>query len=373
MSRTPEEAEFARMLGRTGELLAPRLLARIGMTDVRDLNKDHTNHPWADFAGRLNDDWALVAVRTRLNWRKPQRAGLALTSYGFNGAGARKASMAADMFRLANGLERDRRIRLIWLAIAVDLDNTYEAYWGDVSEMRVIPRRTGDHGYRIRMAPEDRARYTSEGRRLACREPVEIHWEDFPGEWAYAARQAYLNLATINERDRRIEAAVKMYPGPTDRIFPTVAECAKEIMTISTDLSTTQSEAISENNGSSAVTLERALAKCINIEVAAFVQQRLGDARQGRMKRALSYSCLGRDGSRPVVGWYLRLFGQHARVRQLGRFSGDEQFWRICISDPESVHLLDGGNHLCFNLSTAADCRIFQAVMQDVGSRIRLE
>jgi hypothetical protein len=373
MSRTPEETEFARMLGRTGELLAPRLLARIGMTDVRDLNQDHTNHPWADFAGRLNDDWALVAVRTRLNWVKPRRIGVALTSYGFNGAGARKAKLAADMFRLSNDMEKDERIRHLWLAIAVDLDNTYEAYWGDVSEMRVIPRQTGDHGYRIRMAPEDRARYTSEGRRLACHEPIEIQWDDFPGEWAYTARQAYLSLESITDRDRRIEEAVKMHLGSADTNLSKVAECSEEITTLSGELSTAASEATAEQNGRNSATLERALSKCTNPAIAAFVQQRLGDTSQGRMKRALSYSCLGHNGSRTVVGWYLTLFDRHARVRQLGRFSGDEQFWRICVSNPDSVHPLDGGNHLCFNLSTAGDCRVFQAIMQDVGSRIRME
>jgi hypothetical protein len=288
-------------------------------------------------------------------------------------APAREKPTWPEMFRLSNGLQKDTRIRLLWLAIAVDLDNTYEAYWGDVSEMRVIPRKTGDHGYRIRVAQEDRARYTSEGRRLACREPVEIRWEDFPGEWAHAARQAYLKLDMIEDCEQRIEEAVKMYLQPMKTNPKPKHKHAEENMLLSDDLSTAHCAVSSEPDDVDTPTLERALEKCSNAEVATFVRQRLADASQGRIKRALSYSCLGRNGSRPVVGWYLTLFGQHLRVRQRGRFSGDERFWRICVSNPDSVKPLNSGNHLRFNLSTAADCRMFQAVMENVGPRIQLK
>ena len=226
MARTRNETEFARMLGQAGELLAPDLLNRLSITDIENLNQIHMNHPWADFAGRLNGEWVLVAVRTRLNWRKPLPPGVARTSYGFNGAGPRKAKLAADMFRSSRGLDESTPIRLLWLAIAIDLDNTYEAYWGDVSEMRLIPRKTGDHGLRIRMAAEDRAKYVGEGRRLARREPVEIHWDKFPDEWAFAAREQYLRLDAIENRELRVEEAVRTCPPPAGPRSRTAHEAA---------------------------------------------------------------------------------------------------------------------------------------------------
>lgn len=76
---------------------------------LEHLNQAHGNHPWADFAGQLDGNRVLIAVRTRLNWRKPRRRGVALTSYGFNGPGPRKAKLATGMFRLSKGLAENNR------------------------------------------------------------------------------------------------------------------------------------------------------------------------------------------------------------------------------------------------------------------------
>lgn len=211
MARTSIESEFARALGRIGENeIAPALLLNAGMTECRNLNLTRMHFPWADYVGRLNGEWVAIAVRTRFNWTKPRPRVPSFQTRGFNGAGARLATKAVEMIRAHLAIPPLTPIRLLWLAIVVDLDDTFEAYWGDYAEMRTIKRATGDHRLRILMAPTDRARYAREGRCLAFRKRcgVSIPWESYPDEWACPAHKRYRLLDEIPDRDERIRTAI---------------------------------------------------------------------------------------------------------------------------------------------------------------------
>jgi hypothetical protein len=59
---------------------------------------------------------------------------------------------------------------------------------------------------------------------------------------------------------------------------------------------------------------------------------------------------------------------KHAYVLQKLRFPEDEQFWRLRISEPDSVGSRRNGTHLRFSLHTAEDFATFQAVMDNEAS-----
>ncbi len=178
------------------------------MANCQNLNKLKVNHPWADYTGTLEGKTVAVAVRTRLNWQKPRGLAKSRINGRFDGAGARKAEKAIRLIRPDSGLEEVEDVTLLWLAIAVDLDNTYEAYWGHCDEMSVIKRKN-DNGLSIRMELSDRTRYLKEGRRLCWRNSCDIPWIDHPDEWASVARAHYLELVNIPDREQRIETAIR--------------------------------------------------------------------------------------------------------------------------------------------------------------------
>ena len=206
MSRSQEEVAFSTMLGCIGEKrLAPDLLHRIGISRIRDLNADYPNHPWADYMGRYRESWAGIAVRTRVKWEKPRSGPAVRINESFNGAGDRRMTHARGNIANINGVEPNS-VPMLWLAIAIDIDDTYEAYWGFRQEMTEVGN--GKDRLRIPMTAQARERYAREGRRLALCEPVAVPWLDYPGNWTFDARRRWLELASIRNRDKRIEHAI---------------------------------------------------------------------------------------------------------------------------------------------------------------------
>jgi hypothetical protein len=171
MARSKGEVPFSHRLGSIGENdVAPSLLKILGVVGFSNLNERYMNHPWADYIGKLEGERVAIAVRTRVNWEKTGPGKRPKLKSGMGGSGNLKAEACIRMIRKHEGLAETTNIGLLWLAIAVDLDNTCEAYWGKIDEMRVRPKNN-DH-LTIWMKPAYRERYTIEGRRLAWRKPV---------------------------------------------------------------------------------------------------------------------------------------------------------------------------------------------------------
>lgn len=200
MARTKEEFEFAQMIGTLGERsIAPPLLAGLGIADVRNLNDHRCDHPFADLIGRVNGNYIAVAVRTRVTWEKPRSGAPPRRNGSFNGAGALKIEKARDLIA-KDYLIGSGNVIFRWLAIAFDLDDTYEAYWGFPEEMTPVgPTRLG-----IPMTQAARERYVLSGRRLAWRERWVVPWAKYPGNWTFQARQRWEDLQSITDANERL-------------------------------------------------------------------------------------------------------------------------------------------------------------------------
>jgi hypothetical protein len=396
MARTQIETKFAQALGRIGEeQIAIDLLPKMGVTEFWNLNRGHNNHPWADYGGYRNGECVAIAVRTRVNWQKPPRNGSSpRLRDGFGGAGQRKADKACRLIRSDLGLPEAASIHLLWLAIAVDLDNTYEAYWGYREEMR--PRANGDDHLTIRMKATDRAGYANQGRRLAWRQPCVIPWEEFPDEWACPARARYLMLNSDWDRDRRIDAAIRgiapitghppRLRHPKDSIphldclavtgsnapggdLPnavTSLSCPKDVHEQQVASVFVQRDSARANTTVVQQSIESLLESCANLDEKEFFRSRLAQG-QPTTEIGLKYCVSGRSR------WCVDIHQKWARVVQKGRFAGDEDFWRLCLSAlaREFVGTKRSGKYLTFRLIAATDFASFQNVIDNESASFR--
>jgi hypothetical protein len=373
MARTEIETKFAHALGRIGEeKIAPGLLQGLGIIDLRNLNDFHPNHPWADYVGKRNGEWVAVAVRTRVNWQKPSNGSAPRLRTGFGGAGFHKAEKAVRLIRSYYGLSETVEVRLLWLAIAIDIDNTYEAYWGPIAEMRL--REDGSRHLTIRMDEAARDRYTRDGRRIAWREPCVAPWEQFPDEWACPARHHYLNVSSQLTREERIEAAVRAVSSGLVR--RTVFKTSREPLVVTGEAHGRRVEpaclflpqareespvqALPAKSGAryekaieSQHDLEPLLGACRNPAEEEFFRKGL---RQGQptTEVGLSYWVEGRSR------WCVDICQEWARVVQKGRFADDEAFWRSRVSEPRTVGTKRSGSYLIFRLVTRTDFAVFE-------------
>ena len=171
-------------LGVYGErYLAPKLLECIGLQQLVDLNQRKPNFPWADFCGKKEGQWWMVNVKTRSK----------RTNYGeLNGS-----------YNTSNGLKSYnkaiaelKRLNLpacepMWLAIAMEIDQTYEAYWGEGKEMRNFKNSEKPNiSWGIRMSEEYTTKYRNENRMVADKERHNFDWLLYPDNWTY---EAHLN------------------------------------------------------------------------------------------------------------------------------------------------------------------------------------
>jgi hypothetical protein len=382
MARTAIETKFAHALGRIGEeKIAPSLLRRVGITDLRNLNEFHPNHPWADYAGKLDEGWVAVAVRTRVNWQKPSNRTAPKLRAGFGGAGFHKADKAVRMIRTYYRMPETADVRLYWLAIAIDIDNTYEAYWGPIAEMR--PRDDGNHHFTIRMDKAARDQYARNGRRIAWRDPCEVPWEQFPDEWACPARRHYLDLPSQLTREERIEAAIRaVVSGPGRRVlFETrrqpldvvgeIHGCGAERTCLrlpsTGEKSPVQSLPANRASRETAMEvkhdLEPLLCKCGNSAEEEFFRKNL---RQGQRTTEVGLSYWFEGRSR----WCVDIYQEWAHVVQKGRFANDEEFWRSRVFEPRKVGTKRSGAFLVFRLVTRDDFVTFERFIAQEAARI---
>ena len=163
-------------LGEYGErYLAPKLLESIGLQQLVDLNqKFQFNFPWADFCGKKKEgQWWMVNVKTRVKWEK---------SGGIN----RSYNTTNGLKGYKKAIAELKRLNLpacepMWLAIAMEVDQTFEAYWGKAEEMNHFMEP--DIYWGIRMQEE----YTKKYRMVANKEPHDFNWLRYPDNWTYEA------------------------------------------------------------------------------------------------------------------------------------------------------------------------------------------
>jgi len=220
MARSSEEIAFSREVGRIcEEKVAPLLLAQLCDLGSKPINLNEVirpNHKWADWAIYRNHVLHIVAVRGRIRWEKPQRAHFRKHGFeprpngGFNGQGERLRQQAVESVREKLKLSVNAPIESMWLSVPVDIDGTYDAYWGPATEMREITRSDNQRepGLAVPMSPADVDRYTRDNRKLADRQPHEIPWQ-MGGHWACKAREHWLQLNDISNRDERILCAIR--------------------------------------------------------------------------------------------------------------------------------------------------------------------
>ncbi len=173
-------------LGEYGErYLAPKLLERIGLQQLVDLNqKLQFNFPWADFCGKKEGQWWMVNVKTRVKWEK---SGGVNQSYNTSTQALEKYNNAMDILKQNNFVD----CKAMWLAIAMEVDQTYEAYWGEAEEMRNFKNYEKPYiSWGIPMGKKSTIKYRAEKRIVADREPHDFDWLRYPDNWTY---EAHLN------------------------------------------------------------------------------------------------------------------------------------------------------------------------------------
>ena len=174
-------------LGEYGEhSLAPKLLKRIGLQQIVDLNQQFKhNFPWADFCGKKEGKWWMVNVKTRSKREKPQRGKPRRINSSYNTSqGLKNYHNAIDILKQNNFVD----CKPMWLAIAMEVDQTFEAYWGEAKEMSHFMEPNIFWG--IRMGEKHTTKYRIENRRVAYKERHNFDWTRYPDNWTY---EAHLN------------------------------------------------------------------------------------------------------------------------------------------------------------------------------------
>jgi hypothetical protein len=207
----PTSPKFSAELGRICEkeiaFVVLKTLCDPG-TNPRDLNNLKSNHYWADWAIQRNNELHIFAVRGRVKWEKPQeshfrKGGFTLQrNASFNKArGEELMRRAVESVRGLFKLPPGKSIQPSWLSVSVDLDGTYDAYWGPATEMRA--------GGGIPMRQSDIDGYAQNNRRLRFRKPHNFPWH-IEGHWACEARKHWLKLKSILNPGERIRRAAEL-------------------------------------------------------------------------------------------------------------------------------------------------------------------
>lgn len=125
-------------LGEIGELLAEKLLIAAGFVNVRNLNRDAANYPFADFYAERGCNRYAVSVKMRNKYE--------------TGTGRLNSryKLGAKCYELAARAEEALNAQAAWLAIALDAE-VLSAYFGLLKEL------AGSRG--ISMTPSALRRY----------------------------------------------------------------------------------------------------------------------------------------------------------------------------------------------------------------------
>src|ERR1700751_6257488 len=112
-----------RALGSLGEHKAVALLKRAGFTNVRELNSEFPNHPFADIYGTRGSKKYVIGVKTR---NKYQVSGLLNPTYNIRKKGADVGAIA-----------RQHGAILGWVAISViPEESKFSAYFGTIDQIQ---------------------------------------------------------------------------------------------------------------------------------------------------------------------------------------------------------------------------------------------
>ncbi|HWD00053.1 MAG TPA: hypothetical protein VG456_25010 [Candidatus Sulfopaludibacter sp.] len=183
----------ARAIGVYGEekLAIPVLSEVFKFSDLTDLNrKCKKNYPWADFHGWRDGAWWMINVKTRSKWQKPNSVGMRYRNTLYIGSTEQRLDKAKKLLS-KSGLADARRIG--WLALSLDTDQTFDACWGDIEEMRQTRLKTHlTPSHAVDLSDDMIGRYIRSGR-FQPRLRHDFPWLNYPESWwTYEAHKAWL-------------------------------------------------------------------------------------------------------------------------------------------------------------------------------------
>ena len=114
-------ADRAHRLGEVGESLAEKVLLESGFANVRNLNRDVPNYPYADFYAERGKDRYAISVKMR-------------NKYETGGRLNSRYKLGSKCYDLAKRAERALNVQAAWLAIALESE-VFCAYFGLLSQL----------------------------------------------------------------------------------------------------------------------------------------------------------------------------------------------------------------------------------------------
>ena len=185
--------DCAKAIGIYGEevLALPVLCGVFKFQQLTDLNrKCRKNFPWADFHGWRDGCWWIISVKARSKWQKPNSKGVPYRNKLYIGSTRLRLERAAE---LLPSYRLPAAHRKAWLALALDTDQTFDAYWGFLEEMRETRRETySTPSLAIDLSDEMIRQYMRRGR---AQEGLQhgFPWRDYPETWwTYEAHKKWL-------------------------------------------------------------------------------------------------------------------------------------------------------------------------------------
>ncbi|MBI5674646.1 MAG: hypothetical protein HZC48_02300 [Nitrospirae bacterium] len=116
----------AKSLGALGELLAIKALVDNGFNNIRNLNDQKRNFPYADLYAERGDKKYVISVKAR-------------NRYGRNGRLNGRYNLGSDCATKAKKAELEFNAKAAWMAITI-FDNIYSVYLGT---LECLPLKTG--------------------------------------------------------------------------------------------------------------------------------------------------------------------------------------------------------------------------------------
>ena len=114
-------------LGDKGETLAERCLKKHGFVDVRNLNNERANHPFADLYAEKGSVRYVVSVKTRNEFEV--------------GGGVNSSYKLTRNEKRLREVEAAYSAQAAWVAVCVNIDaKTFSAYFGLVKDLQTFKR-----------------------------------------------------------------------------------------------------------------------------------------------------------------------------------------------------------------------------------------
>ena len=143
-----KKATRKKKLGDLGELIATTLLKKAGFTDIRNLNLEYQNTPYADILAKRKGKDYVISIKAR---NKYEVSGVLNSRYKFED----------DCYNHAAKISKQYNAEPAWVSIALDIKkDVFDAYFG------LLALLNGNKG--IPMTPKATEAYEC----LACNEPL---------------------------------------------------------------------------------------------------------------------------------------------------------------------------------------------------------